>query len=353
MTLYFNQDIRRGSFSMQVDLTLPARGTTAIFGPSGSGKSSMLRAIAGLDRYSGGIVRLGTQEWQNAAHFLPVHKRNLAYVFQEDNLFPHLSVRDNIFYGSRRSGSSPAETNAVIELLQIEDLLQRKPVHLSGGERQKVAIARALALKPELLLMDEPLAGLDQKFRDSFLPQLRSLIRTLQIPVLYVSHSADEVAQLADTLVLLEKGKPACAGAIEEMLTNPSYSLASSKNAESVIEGHVESFDAEYGLLKIGFSGGALLVGSPQLAVNQPVRIRIFAQDVSLTLDPAEMTSILNIYSAEVLDIIPCNPSQMTIILRLGSNKLLARITRKSADHLGVQKGKQLFAQIKSVAILN
>lgn len=353
MSLYIRQAIQRGTFSLQVELTLPMQGITAIFGPSGSGKSSLLRAIAGLDQHRKGCVRLGTQDWQTESSFLPVHQRNIGYVFQEDNLFPHLNVQGNLYYGSRRAGRPDAEVTELVELMQIGDLLQRKPAELSGGERQKVAIARALALKPVLLMMDEPMSGLDLGFRNSFLPQLRMLINKAQIPVLYVSHTPDEVAQLADTLVLLEKGKPACAGNLADLLTSSRYSLAYRADAESVIDARVKQHDAHYGLLELEFSGGTMNVSGAALPIGQQVRVRIFAQDVSIALQPPERSSILNVYPAKIIELMSCNDSQVSVLLQVGSNKLLARITRKSAELLELQNGKDVYVQIKSVAVLS
>lgn len=358
MSLRIRQDIRRGSFALQVELDLPARGTTAIFGASGSGKSSLLRAVAGLDRHPGGLVQVQDRIWQDERTFVPVHQRKLAYVFQEDNLFPHLDVWHNLRFGSVRAGTSEARLRSVVDLLQIGPLLRRKPAQLSGGERQKVAIARALALQPELLLLDEPLAGVDAAFRESFLPQLRTLIGQLDTPVLYVSHAADEVAQLADTLVLFEPGQAPCAGDLVELLTSPRYSLATRQDAESVIDATVLRHDAAWGLLELGFSGGILTVPGPALPAGQRVRARVFAQDVSVVLQAPAMTSILNLFPATVLQLLPGGEAQVVLLLQVGAvsetggQRLLARITRKSAAHLDLHAGSQVYAQIKSVAVL-
>lgn len=352
MSLRIRQHIRRGDFALQVELELPTRGTVAIFGPSGSGKSSLLRAIAGLDQHANGLVQISAELWQDHERFVPVHLRKLAYVFQEDNLFPHLDVWGNLRFGSKRAGTGDAELLRLVELLQISALLKRRPHELSGGERQKVAIARALALQPRLLLMDEPLAGVDLPFRDAFLPQLRAVIAQLDIPVLYVSHSPDEVAQLADTLVLLEPGRGATAGPLAELLTNPHHSLASRQDAESVIDATVLRHDAAWGLLELAFSGGRLAVPGPQLPAGSTVRVRILAQDVSLVLEPPGRTSILNCFPARVLELVPCGSAQVSVLLQLGEQRLLARITRKSASHLELQPNSHVHAQIKSVAVL-
>lgn len=352
MTMRIRQHIRRGGFTLAVDLDLPAAGTTAILGANGSGKTSLLRAIAGLDRHAGGEVVIGGERWQSEGVFMPVHRRQLAYVFQEDNLFPHLNVRANIDYAITRAGIAAAEKQHIIALLEIDHLLERMPGELSGGERQKVAMARALALRPRLLLMDEPFAGVDQAYRNRFLPVLRALVQQLQIPMLYVSHTPDEVAQLADTLVLLESGA-ASVGALARMLTSPEHSLAYRPDAESVIEATVSGYDAVYALQRLRFSGGAMQVGGTPLPEGQSVRLRIMAQDVSITLSPHENSSILNVCPAVIEAVMPCGEAQVTLLLAVGENRLLARITRLSADKLGLEEGQQVYAQIKSVALLH
>jgi molybdate transport system ATP-binding protein len=343
--------IRKGNFRLDIDLKLPLVGITAIFGPSGSGKTSLLRAIAGLDKHPGGAIRFASQTWQDANNFTPVHKRELGYVFQEDNLFSHLSVQQNLQYGTRRAGTEPAALDHIIAMLQLQDLLEHKPWQLSGGERQKVAIARALAIKPQLLLMDEPLAALDQTFKQEFLPALKNLVNELALPLLYVSHASDEVAQLADNLVVLDKSGSADYGKIAAMLTDPHHTLAHRRDAESIIFAEVSGYDADYAMLTLKFYGQDIFVsGKPMLAGTQ-VRLRILAHDISLTLAPQQGTSILNIFSVTITEIFSSSAAHDTVLLDFVGTPLLARITRKSRDLLGFHKGQQVFAQIKSVAI--
>ncbi|MGA8880918.1 MAG: molybdenum ABC transporter ATP-binding protein, partial [Azonexus sp.] len=208
--------VGRNDFAVDVDLTLPGSGVTALFGPSGSGKTTCLRAMAGLERAPGGLFALGDTVWQDAArgHFVPTHKRALGMVFQEASLFPHLSVRGNMEFGQKRASTAGKRfaLPEVAELLGIGHLLERMPALLSGGERQRVAIARALLAAPRILLMDEPLAGLDHRRKLEILPYLERLHRELAIPVIYVSHAPDEVARLADHLVLLDHGKAIASG---------------------------------------------------------------------------------------------------------------------------------------------
>ncbi len=236
-------------------------------------------------------------------------------------------------------------------MLQMQNLLEHKPSQLSGGERQKVAIARALAIRPQLLLMDEPLAALDQTFKQEFLPALKNLVTELGIPLLYVSHASDEVAQLADNLVLLDKSGTASYGQIAAMLTDPNQTLAHRQDAESIIFAEVSGYDADYAMLALQFSGQNIFVSGKQMQPGTRVRLRILAQDISLTLAPQQGTSILNIFSVTIKEIFSFSAAHDTVLLDLAGTHLLARITRKSKDLLGLHVGQQVFAQIKSVAI--
>ena len=346
--------IDRGDFTLDVDLKVPARGVTGIFGPSGCGKTTLLRAVAGLEQCEEGFLRVGADTWQDEQWFLPVHKRPLAYVFQEASLFAHLNVRRNLEYGLKRVQQEKRKVplDRAIELLGIGRLLERKPEQLSGGERQRVAIARALAVSPRLLLMDEPLAALDQSRKQEVLPYLESLHQELEIPVLYVSHSTDEVARLADHLVLLEDGRVKASGAITDMLMRLDLPMAHGDDAESLIEAEVVEHDESFGLSYLHFSGGRFCVPQKDLIVGQKVRLRIAARDISLTLQRQDDTSILNIFPAVVDEVSAEGTAQVMVRLRVGEAALLSRITRKSASLLDLQPGKSVFVQIKSVALL-
>ncbi len=347
--------IDRGDFSLDVDLRVPARGVTALFGPSGCGKTTLLRAIAGLERHRDGVLRVGDMIWQAAGRFVPPHRRALGYVFQEASLFAHLSVRRNLEYGVKRV---PREQRKValeqaVELLGIAPLLERKPAGLSGGERQRVAIARALAVSPRLLLMDEPLAGLDVNRKQEILPYIESLHNELDIPVIYVSHSPDEVARLADYLVLLEAGRVLGAGDIHGMLTRLDSPLAHGSDAESLIEATVAGHDDAYHLTHLDFAGGRFTVIRKPLPVGSAVRLRVAARDVSLTLEHQSGTSILNIFPATIAELIAEGEAQVTVRLMVGGVPMLARVTRKSASVLDLKPGKSVYAQAKSVALLS
>ena len=342
-------------FRLEVDLELPGRGVTSLFGPSGCGKTSLLRAIAGLDRHDQGYLKIGDLLWQDEKTFVPPHRRPIGYVFQEASLFEHLSVRGNLEYGLRRVPESERAISLerAIALLGIEPLLSRKPATLSGGERQRVAIARALTVSPRLLLMDEPLAAVDVARRQEILPWLEALHRELEIPVIHVSHAPEEVARLADHLVLMRAGRVVATGDMHDLFTRLDLPLALDTDATSVIEATVSGHDEEYRLTRLDFAGGQFTMSRQPIAVGSPVRLRLAARDVSLTLARQTGTSILNILPVTVDEISLDDEAQVTVRVLAGDVPILARITRKSALELGLQPGMDVFAQAKGIALLN
>lgn len=346
-------------FSLDVDLQLPGQGVTSLFGHSGSGKTTCVRCIAGLERAHEAYVEVNGQVWQDSVRkvFVPVHQRSLGYIFQEASLFPHLSVRANLEFGLRRIPRSERRVELVqaTHLLGISHLLERMPAHLSGGERQRVGIARALLTSPKLLLMDEPLAALDSQRKREILPYLERLHAQLNIPVLYVSHSQEEVARLADHLVLLNEGKVLASGPIADTLARLDLPLAQGDDAGVLIEGVVTHYDAQYQLLTLQLPGSnqSLKVAHGPLAVGQSLRIKVQARDISLNRDPGAHSSILNCLQATVVSEMPAdNQAHMLIRLDAGGTALLARITRYSRDQLQLVPGQVIWAQIKSVAVL-
>lgn len=349
--------LRHPGFTLDVDLQLPGRGVTALFGHSGSGKTSCLRCIAGLERAGTGLLEVNGECWQNSASrvFVPPHRRALGYVFQDANLFAHLTVRRNLEFGMKRVAAHLRRVvwDQTVELLGIGHLLERMPENLSGGERQRVAIARALLTSPRLLLMDEPLAALDLKRKQEVLPYLERLHDELEIPVIYVSHSPDEVARLADHVVLLEEGRVIAQGGLHETLARLDLPIAFSEDAGVVIESQIAEHDPAYHLTRLVFPGGDVLVAQRDEAIGQRLRFRVHARDVSLALERAEGTSISNLLPARVEQIVAADtPAHVLVRLDAQGTPLLARITRRSADQLGVIEGKPLWAQIKTVALL-
>ena len=345
-----------GDFSLDIDVQLPGRGVSAIFGPSGSGKTTLLRCMAGLERAPGGYLSINGEVWQDDARrlFKPVHKRSLGYVSQAANLFAHLSVQGNLDYGLQRVSNAERKVSLdqVVDLLGIDKLLTRQPSTLSGGEAQRVAIARALATSPQLLLMDEPLAALDLQRKAEVLPYLERLHTELAIPVVYVSHAPDEVARLADHLLLLDAGRVLASGPTRELLTRLDLPLAHGDAAAAIIDAVVTRVEPQYHLSHAEFSGGQISLLNLSLQIGQHVRVRVQARDVSLTLARQQGTSVLNIFAATVTAISNDSPGQVMVALDAGGATLLARITQKSLEVLQLQAGSRVFAQVKGVAVL-
>lgn len=357
MSLAARFQLTHPGFTLDVDLALPGSGVTALFGPSGSGKTSCLRCVAGLEPAARGRLVVAEETWQDSDRglFLPPHRRALGYVFQDANLFEHLDVRRNLLFGWKRvaPGDRRLALEQIVELLGIEGLLARMPARLSGGERQRVGIARALLTSPRLLLMDEPLAALDAERKAEILPYLERLTRELALPILYVSHAPDEVARLADHLVLLEQGRVLASGPTSGVLARLDLPIALAEDAGVVLEGRVLGHDPDYGLLSLGLPGEQrVLLAHAPLPSGQALRIKVLARDVSLSLE-RQHSSILNVLPATVAEIAPTrSPAQVLLRLDLGGTALLARITRYSLERLALQPGSRVWAQLKSVAVL-
>lgn len=350
-----HSDSSLSPFSLDVDLTIPGKGITVIFGQSGSGKTTFLRCVAGLEKAKLGHLSVNGEQWQNQSLFLPTHQRPLGYVFQESSLFAHLTGQGNLDYARKRSNVKNANVlyEQVVSLMGIEPILHRYPNQLSGGERQRIAIARALLIQPRLLLMDEPLASLDSARKQEILPYLEKLRTSFDIPILYVSHSMDEVARLADHVVLLQQGKVVAQGGINDVFSRIDLPLPIGNDASVVWQGHVVERDRQWNLARISCLGGDLWVHDVYDKIGQQVRVRILARDVSLTLACHDDSSILNRLPVEVADIEPeGNEAEALVQLHAGDGYMIARLTRRSIDHLGLTQGSKLWAQIKSVAIV-
>ena len=329
-------------FRLQLDCQLPGTGITAIYGPSGSGKSTLLDCVAGLRQpAAGSLVSFRGERWLAPDTLVPPWQRRVAYVFQDARLFPHLNVQQNLdFAVSRRAGKGGASMPQVISALALEDLLQRDPAGLSAGQKQRVAIGRALLSAPQLLLLDEPVANLDHAAAHQCLACLQQLARQLE-----------EVSQLADHLVLLEQGRLVDRGPLLDLCGRLDTRLSREEQAAAIVLGTVLRHDPEYGLTELEVEGEILLVGQQQ-APGQSRRLRIPARDVSVCRQRPLDSSILNILPVTLTQLEADGEARVMLRLALGSQYLLARITRKSASRLQLQVGDRLFAQIKSAALL-
>jgi molybdate transport system ATP-binding protein len=332
------------------------RGLTALFGRSGAGKTSVVNAIAGLIRPErgrivvDGSVLIDTERGIRA----PAHRRRVGYVFQEGRLFPHLTVRQNLLFGRwfARDSAPASRLDDVVDLLGIAPLLDRRPGRLSGGEKQRVAIGRALLASPRLLLMDEPLAALDAGRKDEILPYLERLRDQASVPIVYVSHSVAEVTRLANTIVLISDGRVRAVGPVQEVMGRAElYPLAGRFEAGAVLAVRVASHDARWRLTELTGAFGKLMVPRLDAPVGTALRVRIRARDVIIALTPPIGISALNVLAGRVEALVPIEEGALEVELRLGGERLLARVTRRSGEALGLVPGRQVFAVIKTVAI--
>lgn len=340
-------------FSLDVDLSLPGRGVTALFGPSGCGKTTLLRSIAGLERPPKGELRVNGDIWQDDGIWVPTHCRPLAYVFQESSLFPHLSVMGNLQYGRQRSSQAATfDLSQVIELLGIEALLPRKPDALSGGERQRVAIARALAVNPRLLLMDEPLAALDMQRKQEILPYLERMQKTLDIPIIYVTHAPDEVARLAHHIVMLEHGKVTASGSLYDTLSRVDLPLRLGDDRGVIIDARVGEIDRQWHLARLDFADGAFWTRDQGLTVQDTARLHILARDVSIAREKPVQSSIQNILAGRIDRCVDDDaPGSVIVRVLIGETPLLARVTARAVADLALRPGDAVWVQVKSVAL--
>ena len=332
------------------------RGLTALFGRSGAGKTSVVNAIAGLIRPErgrivvDGSVLIDTERGIRA----PAHRRRVGYVFQEGRLFPHLTVRQNLLFGRwfARDSAPASRLDDVVDLLGIAPLLDRRPGRLSGGEKQRVAIGRALLASPRLLLMDEPLAALDAGRKDEILPYLERLRDQASVPIVYVSHSVAEVTRLANTIVLISDGRVRAVGPVQEVMGRAElYPLAGRFEAGAVLAVRVAAHDARWRLTELTGAFGKLMVPLLDAPIGTALRVRIRARDVILALTPPIGISALNVLAGLVEALVPIEEGALEVELRLGGERLLARVTRRSGEALGLVPGRQVFAVIKTVAI--
>ena len=346
---------RLGSFALDIHFR-SGPGLTALFGRSGAGKTSVVNAIAGLIAPERGrIVVDGSvlTDTEQGIH-TPTHRRRVGYVFQEGRLFPHLTVRQNLLFGRWFApAAAPAgRLDNVVDLLGIGAFLDRRPGRLSGGEKQRVAIGRALLASPRLLLMDEPLASLDARRKDEILPYIERLRDQGGVPIVYVSHAVAEVTRIASTLVLISDGRVRAVGPVSEVMGRAElYPIAGGFEAGAVLAVRVAAHDADWGLTELAGAFGKLMVARLDAEIGTPLRVRIRARDVILAVAPPNGISALNVLSGWVEALVPIEEAAIEVQLRLGEERLLARVTRRSGATLGLLPGREIFAVIKTVAI--
>lgn len=355
MTLSVSTRHRLGSFELNASFTSEG-GVTALFGRSGSGKTSMIRIIAGLLRPDVGQVSLDGEVLADSKRrlFLPAHKRHFGYVFQEARLFPHLTVAQNLNYGKwfTSGKATAANEGRIVAMLGIGHLLQRRPNKLSGGEKQRVAIGRALLSSPRLLLMDEPLASLDEERKAEIIPYLERLRDDTKIPIIYVSHSIHEVARLADRIVVMKDGKVEAEGKAADVLSRPDFSAhLERREAGSILSGRIESFDERHGLAAVRLTSALLQVPAKKAAPGTPARVLIPARDVMLATVKPEGLSALNILEGDIAGISANEGGMVTIQVDCGGDIIQSRITDLSRERLQLEPGKPVHAIIKSAAL--
>ena len=376
MSLELVARFARDDFDIAINTSIPTDRVSALFGPSGAGKSTILRLIAGLDRYEGATVRFNNQTWQNEQTFIPPHQRRIGYVFQHLNLFPHLTASNNLFYAEKRSHKSGGlGRKSVIDMLDLGTLLDRYPHQLSGGEKQRVAIARAILSNPDILLMDEPLGSIDTKARSRILPYLQNLHLNSDIPVIYVSHSIDEVMYLCDLVFSVNRGEIVSES---NVLDFSAQNDADTEESSAIIrctvletqapetqalETNVQEKNAQgtsglasadnFSLTPLSFEGQTLLIAADHFRTGDHIRVKIPARDVSLIRTPIE-SSIVNVLPTIITDISdPGSGPSALLKLQCGEQQLLARITRKSLHDLKFEVNEKVFAQIKGVALMS
>lgn len=351
--LTVNIQQRFPGFDLDACFNAPA-GLTVLFGQSGSGKTTVINAIAGLARPDSGRIEAdGTVFYDSdRRQFLPAHRRQIGYVFQDARLFPHLTVRQNLLYGGWFAKARKAGTDFdhIVDMLGVGHLLTRRPGALSGGEKQRVALGRAILSRPRMLLMDEPLAALDDARKAEILPYLERLRDDTRLPILYVTHSVSELARLATTVVMLDAGRVVAAGRSTDIFSDPATAaLLGMSQAGAIIRARVAAIDGD-GLARLHTSGGPLWLAQHQLQPGAELRLRIMAKDVMLALEPPTGISALNIIAANIRDLSE-TPDGILVRLDAGTEVILSHITRRSAATLDLHPGKPVHAVLKTVSV--
>ncbi len=354
MTLSVRARITRSNFVFDVDVDWPAEGVTVLFGRSGSGKTTLLRLIAGLERPNDARVSFRHEVWLDRRRWVPLHRRRIAMVFQEASLLPHLSVRENLLYGYKRTpiAERKLHLDEVVRMLAIENLIGRNINKLSGGERQRVALGRALLTSPHLLLMDEPLSALDTQTKRDILPYFERLVEEADVPIVYVTHAPAEVERLADRVVFLRDGRIDRVEKLRHTLSRSDSPLFHDEGVVSVIKGQLGR--KEHGLTSFYVGQDCFWLSTPIYSdsVGKSQRLRILAKDIGIALTKPENTSLLNILPVTVQRIDPAREGHVLLGLRLSEGQnLFAEITAWSRDRLDLRKGLVVYAMIKTVAL--
>jgi molybdate transport system ATP-binding protein len=349
--LHLRGTLERPEFRLSFDETIELSGTTAVFGPSGAGKTSLLRILAGLERCRDAYIALDQTIWQAPRRWLPPHRRRVGYVFQDARLFPHMTVAGNLRFALRHAESTAGlALEEVVAAFDLGTLLRRAPASLSGGEAQRVALARALLSQPRLLLMDEPLSSLDAARKREILPYIEQLPSRFDIPVIYVTHNADELIRLADHVVVIEAGAIAARGSVEEIFGRTDLlALFGEKGAGSVLSITLQGFSG--GMTQLGVGSQKLRIAGRIATLGAHPRIHIDARDVVIATEPVTHVSIRNSLRCTLLSIEQRDEANVDLLLDVESQRLRALITTNALEELRLRTGMQLFALIKSVAV--
>ncbi|MCP1839024.1 MULTISPECIES: molybdenum ABC transporter ATP-binding protein [Bradyrhizobium] len=336
------------SIPLDAQFSVPAKGVTAIFGPPGCGKTTLARCIAGVQRMPTGFCGVNGEIWQDETTFRPPHLRPIAYVFQRPILFSHLSVKRTLLYNAPKSKASLIDLDGVIELLDLAPLLDRAPSHLSGAERQRLALGSALLSQPRLLLLDDPLIVLDRPAKHEVLPFIERMREELTLPMIYICHDMADVERFADHLVTMKDGIVTAAGPLHAVQSDPA--LAARGESAVCVDTVIGGYDGRYGLIILRLKGARLLIPGPPLRPGAQLRLRIAAGDVSIRREPPRASSILNVFPARIKASLPFDEAEVTLVLALETGRagvpLLARITRRSFDELGLSNGMNVFAEV-------
>ena len=355
MSLLISLELQRSHFNLSVHTALQTQGFTGIYGHSGAGKTTLLRWLAGLEKNTPGHLSFDDSVWQDDKVFIPTQQRQIAYVFQDARLFPHLNVQGNLDYAYRRRFNNNGPSMAqVCQWFELEELLHSNTNTLSGGEQQRVAMARALLSSPQLILMDEPLGSLDQASKQRILRHLEQLQQQHPVPVFYISHDFEEMSRLADQLLVLENGRVSAQGPLLDLSSKLDLKLSHEENAASIIEARIVRHDQNYQLTELSINGQLpLFLTAIAGDIDDSIRVRIPARDISIALEKADNSSILNIIPGTIDAIENSQGARTLLRLSVAGQFLLVRLTKKSVDRLQLIPGQQVFAQIKTVALLS